>query len=115
MNEFIKAIFMSDTCGMEKIKLPQDKEYARINKREDELYEKLKANLSPELFKILDGFINALLDRHAIISEQYYTAGFKIGLRLATEAFDLSDILRYPRLTIGDTFLKNVSKIKKIF
>ena len=46
MNEFIKAIFTSDTCGVEKIKHPQDKEYARINKREEELYEKLKANLS---------------------------------------------------------------------
>ena len=92
MNEFIKSIFMSDTCGVGKIKLPQDKEYTRINKREDELYEKLKATLSPELFAIFDEFINALLDRHAIISEQYYIAGFKIGLRLAAEAFDLSDI-----------------------
>lgn len=92
MNEFIKAIFMSGTCGVEKFRLPQDKEYIRINKKEDELYEKLKASLSPELFKILDDFINALLDRHAIISEQYYTAGFKIGLRIAIEAFDLTDI-----------------------
>ena len=92
MNEFIKSIFMSDTCGVEKIKIPQSKDYVQINKKEDELYEKLKATLSPELFKMLDDFINALLDRHALISEQYYTAGFKIGLRLAAEAFDLSDI-----------------------
>ena len=92
MNEFIKAIFLSDNCGVEKFRLPKNKEYARINKKEDELYEKLKASLSPELFKLLDDFINTLLDRHAIISEQYYTAGFKIGLRIAIEAFDLSDI-----------------------
>lgn len=92
MKEFIKAIFLSDNCGVEKFRLPQDKEYAKINKKEDELYEKLKVSLSPELFKILDDFINALLDRHAIISEQYYTAGFKIGLHIAIEAFDLSDI-----------------------
>ena len=35
MNEFIKAIFMSATCGVEKFRLPQDKEYAKINKKED--------------------------------------------------------------------------------
>ena len=92
MNDFIKAIFLCDTCGVEKIRLPLGKDYQRLNKKEDELYEKLKASLSPELFKVLDDFINALLDRHAIISEQYYTAGFKIGLRIATEAFNLSEI-----------------------
>ena len=92
MNEFIKEIFLSSTLGAEKIRLPQGKDYARLNKKEDELYEKLKAPLSPELFNVLDDFINALLDRHAIISEQYYTAGFKIGLRLAMETLNLSDI-----------------------
>ena len=92
MNEFIKAIYLSETCGVEKIRLPLGKDYQRLNKKEDELYEKLKASLSPELFKVLDDFINAILDRHAIISEQYYTAGFKIGLRHAMETFNLSDI-----------------------
>ena len=51
------------------------------------MYEKLKAPFSPELFKILYDFITALLDRHAQISEQSYTAGFKIALRLAMETF----------------------------
>ena len=92
MNDFIKAIFLCDTCGVEKIRLPLGKDYQRLNKKEDELYEKLKTSLSPELFKVLDDFINALLDRHAIISEQYYTVGFKIGLRLAMETSNLSDI-----------------------
>ena len=76
----------------EKIKIPQSKDYVQINKKEDELYEKLKASLSPEIFKVFDDFINALLDRHAIISEQYYIAGFKIGLRLTMETFNFSDI-----------------------
>ena len=43
MNDFIKAIFLCDTCGVEKIRLPLGKDYARLNKKEDELYEKLKA------------------------------------------------------------------------
>ena len=92
MNEFIKAIFTTSPYGRDFIRFEDNKEYARLNKKEDELYKKLEASLSPELFKVLDDFINALLDRHAIISEQYYTAGFKIGLRLAMETFNLSDI-----------------------
>ena len=92
MNEIIKTFFMNSIFGRDFIKFDHNKEYNRLNKKEDELYSKLEASLSPELFKILDDFINSLLDRHAIISEQYYTAGFKIGLRIAIEAFDLSDI-----------------------
>ncbi|MCH5146801.1 MAG: hypothetical protein J1F61_02200 [Clostridiales bacterium] len=83
---------MSDTCGVEKFKLPHSSEYIELDKKEDRLYEKLKAVLSPELFEIFNEFLNTVTDVHAIISEQYYTAGFKIGLRLAMETFNLSDI-----------------------
>lgn len=92
MNEIIKAIFMNSTFGRDYIKFDHNKEYARLSKKEDELYNKLEASLSPELFKTFDEFINTLLDRHAIIDEQYYITGFKIGLRLAMETFNLSDI-----------------------
>lgn len=51
MNEFIKAIFMSGTCGVEKFRLPQGKEYATINKKEGELYEKPKA-LPPDCLRL---------------------------------------------------------------
>ena len=92
MNEIIKTIFMNSTFGRDYIKFDHNKEYARLNKKEDELYSKLEASLSPELFKTFDEFINTLLDRHAIIEEQYYIAGFKIGFRIAIEVFNLSDI-----------------------
>lgn len=92
MQEFIKEIFMSDTCGMQKFRLPQSRDYVELNKKEDRLYEKLKASLSPELFEIFTEFLDTVIDVRAIISEQYYTAGFKIGLRLAMETFNLSDI-----------------------
>ena len=92
MNKIIKTIFMNSTFGRDYIKFDHIKEYVKLNKKEDELYSKLEASLSPELFKLLDEFINTLLDRHSIISEQYYLAGFKIGLRIATEAFNFSDI-----------------------
>ena len=92
MNEIIKTIFMNSTYGRDYIKFDHIKEYAHLNKKEDELYNKLEASLSPELFKIFDEFINTLLDRHAIIDEQYYTAGFKTGFQLAMETFNLSDI-----------------------
>ena len=92
MNEIIKTIFMNGTFGRDFIKFDHNKEYAILNKKEDELYNKLEASLSPELFKTFDKFINTLLDRHAIIDEQYYIAGFKTGFQLAMETFNLSDI-----------------------
>ena len=72
MNEFIKAIFTTSPYGRDFIRFDNNKEYARLNKKEDELYKKLEASLSPELFQVLDEFINILLDRQAIVSEQYY-------------------------------------------
>ena len=92
MNEFIKAIFTTSPYGRDFIRFDNNKEYARLDKKEDELYKKLEASLSPKLFKILDEFINTLLDRQAIVSEQYYIAGFKTATRLTMEAFNLSDI-----------------------
>ena len=92
MNEIIKTIFMNSTFGRDYIKFDQNKEYIKLNKKEDELYSKLETSLSPELFKTFDEFINTLLDRHAIINEQYYIAGFKTGFRLAIETFNFSDI-----------------------
>ena len=92
MNKFIKAIFTTSPYGRDFIRFDNNKDYARLNKKEDELYKKLEAFLSPELFKILDEFINALLDRQAIVSEQYYVAGFKTATHIATESNNLSDI-----------------------
>ena len=92
MNEFIKAIFTTSPYGRDFIRFDNNKEYAILDKKEDELYKKLEASLSPELFKILDEFINTLLDRQAIVSEQYYLAGFKTATHIATESFNLSDI-----------------------
>ena len=71
MNEFIKAIFTTSPYGRDFIRFDNNKDYARLGKKEDELYKKLEASLSPELFKMLDEFINTLLDRQAIVSEQY--------------------------------------------
>ena len=92
MNEIIKTIFMNSTFGRDYIKFDHIKEYTHLIKKEDELYSKLEASLSTELFKLFDEFINTLLDRHAIIDEQYYIAGFKTGFQLATEVFNFSNI-----------------------
>ena len=92
MNEFIKAIFTTSPYGRDFIRFNNNKDYARLNKKEDELYKKLEASLSAELFKILDEFINTLLDRQAIVSEQYYIAGFKTAMHITTESNNLSDI-----------------------
>ena len=94
MNEFIKAIFTTSPYGRDFIRVDNNKEYTRLNKKEDELYKKLESSLSPELFKIFDEFINTLLDRQAIVSEQYYIAGFKTAMRIAMESNNLSDIFK---------------------
>ena len=68
MNEFIKAIFTTIPYGRVFIRFDNNKEHARLGKKEDELYKKLATSLSPELFVVLDEFINTLLDRQAIVS-----------------------------------------------
>ena len=92
MNEFIKAIFTTSPYGRDFIRFDNNKDYARLDKKEDELYKKLETSPTPELFKIHDKFINTLLDRQAIVSEQYYIAGFKTAAHIATESNNLSDI-----------------------
>ena len=92
MESFIKSIFYGDKLGVENFIIPNGKQCVKLRKQEDELYEKLKTSLSDELFKTLSAFIEVLEDRHALISEQYYTAGFKTGLHIAMEAFNLSDV-----------------------
>ena len=92
MNEFIKAIFTTSPYGRDFIRFDNNKEYDRLGKKEDDLYKKLESSLSPELFAVLDEFINTLLDRQAIVSEQYYVAGFKTATHIATESNTLSDI-----------------------
>ena len=92
MNEFIKAIFTTSPYGRDFIRFDNNKDYARLNKKEDELYKKLETSLSPELFQVLDEFINTLLDRQTIVSELYYIAGFKTATHIASESNNLSDI-----------------------
>ena len=52
----------------------------------------MQAVLSEEHFEIFSEFLDIVIDKRDIISEQYYTAGFKTGLRLAAEALNISDI-----------------------
>lgn len=91
MNEFIKDIFFGGR-GVEKFRRPQNKDYDELGKKENELFEKLKKALPRELFKEFTEFLEAVDNRYAILGEQYYIAGFKTGMRITFESFDLSDI-----------------------
>lgn len=51
MNEFIKAIFTTSPYGRDFIRFDNNKEYARLNKKEDELYKKLEASPPPNSTK----------------------------------------------------------------
>ena len=90
-SKIIKAFF-DGTLSDEMIKSPRNDEYKEIDKRETQVYDKLRPQLTGEQLKLFDEFVDLYGDRHALISESYYVRGFKFGLRLAVECFDFSDV-----------------------
>ena len=90
-SKIIKAFF-DGTLSDEMIDVPTTTEYDKIDARETELYEKLRATLSGEQIKLFDEFVEQYSYRHSLIAESYYVRGFKFGVRLAVECFDLSDV-----------------------
>ena len=87
-SKIIKAFF-DGTLSDEMIDVPTTKEYDKINARETELYEKLRATLSAEQIKLFDEFVEQYSYRHSLIAESYYVRGFKFGVRRAVECFGL--------------------------
>lgn len=58
--------------GGEMIDVPTTTEYDKIDARETELYEKLRATLSGEQIKLFDEFVEQYSYRHSLIAESYY-------------------------------------------
>ena len=90
-SKIIKAFF-DGTLSDEMIKSPRTKEYKDIDKRETELYDKLRPQLTGEQLKLFDEFVDLYGERHSLEEENYYLRGFKFGVRLIIECMDLSDI-----------------------
>jgi hypothetical protein len=91
MDKIIREIYygnLSNTC----IKMPKSKEYCKTEKKEFELYDKLKAVIPEEFQSLFDEFIEVFGDKHDLIAQNFYVRGFKIGLRLGIESFDFTDI-----------------------
>ncbi len=74
------------------IRSPRTREYKDIDKRESELYDKLRPQLTDEQLKLFDEFVDLYGERHSLEEENYYLRGFKFGVRLIIERMDLSDI-----------------------
>lgn len=90
-SKIIKGLF-TGTLADENIKMPRSKEYNKIYDKEYALYEKLHATLDNENLQMFENFIDLLEERNAMLSDNYFIRGFKFGVRLAVECFDLSDV-----------------------
>lgn len=90
-SKIIKAFF-DGTLSDEMIKSPRTKEYKDIDKRETQVYDKLRPQLTGEQLKLFDEFVDLYGERHSLEEESYYIRGFKFGVRLIIECMDLSDI-----------------------
>jgi hypothetical protein len=91
MDKIIREIYygnLSNTC----MKMPKSKEYRKTEKKEFELYDKLKAVIPEEYQSLFDEFVEVFGDKHDLIAQNFYVRGFKIGLRLGMEACDFTDI-----------------------
>ena len=90
-SKIIKAFF-DGTLSDEMIKSPRTKEYKDIDKRETQVYDKLRPQLTGEQLKLFDEFVDLYGERHSLEEENYYIRSFKFGARLIIECLDLSDI-----------------------
>ena len=56
------------------------------------MHEKPHATLDNENLQMFENFIDLLEERNSMLSDNYFIRGFKFGVRLAAECFDLSDV-----------------------
>mgnify|MGYP001124902210 CR=1 FL=1 len=92
-SKIIKAFF-DGTFSDQVIKSPRTDEYKDIDKRETELNDKLRPQLTGEQLKLFDEFVDLYGERHSLEEENYFIRGFKFGVRLLMECLDLSDVVK---------------------
>lgn len=92
-SKIIKAFF-DGTLSDEMIKSPRNDEYKEIDKRETQVYDKLRPQLTGEQQKLFDEFVDLFGERHSLKEENYYLRGFKFGVRLVIECLNLSDVVK---------------------
>lgn len=90
-SKIIKAFF-DGALSDESIRPPRTREYTKIDERETELYNRLRSQLTADQQKLFDEFVDIYGERCGLGEKSYYIRGFKFGLRLAVECFDLSDV-----------------------
>lgn len=92
-SKIIKAFF-DGTLSDDMIKSPSTNEYKDIDKRETQVYDKLRPQLTGEQLQLFDEFVDLYGERHSLEEETYYLRGFKFGVRLIIECLDLSDVVK---------------------
>lgn len=92
-SKIIKAFF-DGTLSNEMINSPRTNEYKDIDKRETQVYDKLRPQLTGKQQKLFDEFVDLYGERHSLEEESYYIRGFKFGVRLIIECLNLSDAVK---------------------
>lgn len=87
-SKIIKAFF-DGTLSDEMIKSPKTTEYKDIDKRDTQVYDKLRPQLTDEQLRLLDEFADLYGERHTLEEENYHLRSFKFGLHLIIECLDL--------------------------
>ena len=65
--------------------IPETKEYKEISDKRYKIYEKFREMLNDEQKKIFDEFEELETEERCIKAENYFRAGVKVGVRLASE------------------------------
>ncbi len=85
MDSVIKELYLDNCSFSEKIVPHED--YKKMHKEYIEIFEKLLKGATKEQTKLLNELFDAGGGLEAELNETHFIEGFKLGLRLAAEAF----------------------------
>ncbi len=86
MNRTITELYLGNIYPADK-EYPKTSEYGRLNMKQSELYERIEKMLPKDERKLIEEFTQYALELSSMHAKNMFTEGFKIGMRLAAEAF----------------------------
>ena len=86
MNRTIIDLYLGNIYPAEK-EYPKTSEYGKLNLEQAELYERIEKALPKDEKKLIEDFSQYALELSSIHAKNMFTEGFRIGMRLAAEAF----------------------------
>ena len=86
MNRTIIDLYLGNIYPAEK-EYPKTSEYGKLNIKQSELYERIEKSLPKDDRKLIEEFTQYALELSSMHAKNMFTEGFRIGMRLAAEAF----------------------------